>query len=80
VPIEPLKLLKEPCPVEIAVENAYGVVRVAGGDQHIARFLDGLQVAGGDLAGGADQGETLRVVLGGGSHALKGTVVELTAA
>jgi hypothetical protein len=46
-------------------------VRVEGGDQRISRLLDGLQVPGGDEAGGAGEGELLRAERRGISHADK---------
>jgi len=50
---------------EPAVEDANRVAAVAGGDEGVAGVADGLQVARGDIAGGADEGKVFHEDLRG---------------
>ena len=53
VTVEALELGEEPDVEAEPVEHADGVVRVGGGNQAVAGVLDGLEVAGRDVAGHA---------------------------
>ena len=56
---------------EVGVHDADVVVGVEGGDERVARLLDRLEVARGDEAGGADEGEALRARGGGRGHSFR---------
>jgi hypothetical protein len=55
--VEPLDLGEEARVEPEAVEHADGVMRIGGGNQLVARILDGFQVAGGHEARGTGQGK-----------------------
>jgi hypothetical protein len=46
---------------KMTVNNTYGIIGVVGGNEPIARALDGFHVARRDVTGGTDQGKILHV-------------------
>ena len=57
VAVEALWLGKEGSIREVAVHDAYAVERVECSEEGVTGFFDGFEVARGDVAGGAYEGE-----------------------
>ena len=60
VAVEALRLGEESGIGKIAVHDAHTVERVEGSEEGVAGFFDGFEVAWGDVAGGADEGEVFQ--------------------
>jgi hypothetical protein len=58
--IEALDLGEESRLRKVAIEHTHGVLGIDGGDQAVARVVDGLEMAGRDVPGRTDESEVFQ--------------------